>query len=103
VQAVVQDFQTLQHVSPVLSFVIQPLIQHVHNLVKVGGTEWCRRPVSSLRDGVGRRRVPVVGDSGDIGHVCAGGAPWIVTGRYGMLSITLSRVAGGVAAYHFGP
>lgn len=37
VQAVVQYFQALKYVSPVLALVVQSLIKHVHYFIKVGG------------------------------------------------------------------
>lgn len=35
-ETVVQHLQSLQDVSPVLAFVVQALIDHVHNLVELG-------------------------------------------------------------------
>lgn len=37
VQAVIQNFQALKYVPPVLALVVQSLIEHVHYFVKVGG------------------------------------------------------------------
>ena len=36
-QAVIQHLQTLEHVSPVLALVVEPLVEHVHDLVEIGG------------------------------------------------------------------
>lgn len=35
-EAVVEDLQGLEDVSPVLPLVVQPLVQHVHDVHKVG-------------------------------------------------------------------
>ena len=36
-QTVIQHLQTLEHVSPVLALVVEPLVEHVHDLVEIGG------------------------------------------------------------------
>lgn len=38
VETVVQNFERLEDVSPVLALVIQTLIEHVHDLVEIAGT-----------------------------------------------------------------
>ena len=38
-QAVVEDLQRFQDVPPVLALVVQPLVEHVHNLVEFGRPE----------------------------------------------------------------
>lgn len=35
VQAVIEDLERLEHMAPVLALVVQALVEHVHNLVKV--------------------------------------------------------------------
>ena len=37
VQGIIEDFQGFQDVAPVLAFIIQSLVEHVHDLEKVGG------------------------------------------------------------------
>lgn len=36
VQAVVEDLESLEDVSPILSLIVQALVEHVHNLVEFG-------------------------------------------------------------------
>lgn len=61
-QAVVEHFQTFEHVSPVLPFVIQPLVQHVHDLVEIGAAVVC--------------------DARNVCHICARRAPWVIGGGF---------------------
>jgi hypothetical protein len=69
VQAVIQDLQALEHVPPVLALVVEALVEHVHDLVEVGAA--------------------VVGDAGDVGHVGARGAPWVIGGSWQALSVVM--------------
>lgn len=48
-QAVVQNFQALQHVSPILALVVEALIEHVHNFVEVGRAVATKLLVSACR------------------------------------------------------
>lgn len=36
-QAIVQNLQGLQDMAPILAFIIQSLVEHIHNLVEVAG------------------------------------------------------------------
>lgn len=38
VQAVVQHFQTLEHVAPILALVVEALVEHIHDFVEVRRT-----------------------------------------------------------------
>jgi hypothetical protein len=48
VQAVVQHFESLQHVSPILALVVQPFVEHVHDLEEIRSSETCSRVSSGL-------------------------------------------------------
>ena len=38
VETIIQNLKRFKHMAPVLAFVIQALVKHVHNLVEIGGT-----------------------------------------------------------------
>ena len=38
-ETVIENFQGLQDVSPILPLIIQPLVQHVHNVHKIGAAK----------------------------------------------------------------
>lgn len=65
--------------APVLAFVIQPLVEHIHYLVEIARASG---PASQHYQGVIRAPKDfnslVKGQSGDLSHFCASRAPWII-------------------------
>lgn len=74
VQAVVEYFERLQHVAPILALVIEALVQHVHDFVELGRATW----VSEAARRACRDHLPIVCDFGNVGHVGARRAPGII-------------------------
>jgi hypothetical protein len=76
VQAVVEHLERFQNMAPILALVVQPFVEHVHDLIKV-----CRAgaAVSAASETV-YRTLLVEGDLGDLGHVGAHGTPGVVAG-----------------------
>jgi hypothetical protein len=76
VETVIQNLECLEDVTPVLSFVVQALIDHIHNLIKLGGCVVCHLS--------------------DLAHLSTRRAPWVITGGFSNLDlgarITLGHV-----------
>lgn len=83
VKTIVQDLEGLENVSPVLSFVVQALVDHVHNLVEFS------RAVEfmSVRGEIAVRQrqnvvdVRVIGHLSNFTHLGTSWTPWVVAGR----------------------
>ena len=58
VETVIQDLERFENMAPVFPLVIQALVEHIHNLIKVVGT--------------------IEGHLSYFTHLCPSGSPWIL-------------------------
>ena len=82
--------------SPILAFVVQSLIEHVHNLVKVARA----KIVSTSREQFVLCISLVEGQSCDLSHVRAGRTPGVIGSSYLSLTYAPYRTIG--TGYNFG-
>jgi hypothetical protein len=66
-ETIIQNLECLEDVTPVLAFIVQALIDHVHDLVELGGCVVCH--LSNLA------------------HLSAGRAPWVIAGSFSDLDL----------------
>jgi hypothetical protein len=77
-EGIIEDFQGLQHMSPILALVVETLVEHIHDLVEIA---WTKRIVSRAT-AAGSEVLLVECEGGDFSHICARRAPWVVGGSW---------------------
>lgn len=86
-QAVIQHFEGFQDMPPILAFIVEAFIQHVHDLVEVAGAV---RTVSEAPS-CSELGLLVEGQRRDLSHVGPCWTPWIVGGSC-FSSIVIERI-----------
>lgn len=84
VKTIIQNLECFKDVTPVLSFIIQALVDHVHDLVELGGSGRVMPsqyfPSSRGSTNAQAVHVRVVCHLSNLAHLSTGRAPWVIAG-----------------------
>lgn len=90
-EELLEDDRHLEHMSPILALVVQPFIEHLHDLHEIGPMQQGKSEVISLSLLLQQTSdALIVGELRELVHLRSTRTPWIVAGRLADLGLGIA-------------